>query len=412
MMSRSSSSPPVGGAVPAVFEPPPGNPRFPLFDGLRAAAAIGVLVGHAASVSGIAATTLYGHALGDLQMGVTVFFVISGFLLYRPLVSSDMAGRAHAGVMTFYRRRALRIFPGYWFALIAISLLPGVLSVFGDGGWRYFLLIQNYSGLEFMTARGIGPAWSLSVEVAFYAVLPAFAFTMRRATRHRASPRRRLVADLVVLGLLAAASSTARALLVDQIVQSGGLTNPLYFTLIFTLPFYFTWFAVGMGFASLSAYAAETGQTYRWLASAGRAPGAVWMLAAASFVLLVAVAPPLTSGEFTSHHLLTAVVAGALVFPAAFPTQDGRGLPAKLLSLRWVVWLGLISYGIYLWSDPIKLALVDAGALNGSLPFLRIVVPAFCLSVVAGAFSYYVVERPFLRLKYRPGAGRRSGDDG
>src|SRR4029077_572200 len=112
--------------VPEAVAPPPGNPRFPLFDGLRAAAALGVLFAHCAAAT-LAGSTLLGHAIGDFQMGVTVFFVISGFLLYRPFVAGDMTGRGAPRTLTFYRRRALRIFPAYWFALAAFALLPGVI---------------------------------------------------------------------------------------------------------------------------------------------------------------------------------------------------------------------------------------------------------------------------------------------
>lgn len=393
-------------SVPAVFEPPPGNPRFPLFDGLRAAAAIGVLLGHCAASSGIASTTLFGHAVGNLQMGVTIFFVISGFLLYRPFVASDMSGIKRAGLLTFYRRRALRIFPGYWFALVAVSLLPGVISVFGPGAWRYFLLIQNYTGFQFALARGIGPAWSLSVEVAFYAVLPAAAFALRWLGGTR--PQRRLAVDLCVLATLAAASAAVRMSLVRDI-STTAYPNPDALLLIFTLPFYLAWFAVGMAFASISSYWIETGSQSRSLAWTHRHSGAAWLLAAAAFALLVIATPVLTRGEFPAHHLLTLLVAAAVVFPAAFPAPDGQGVPARLLALRPVVWVGLISYGIYLWFDPIKIALINLGILGGSLPFFRLAIATFVLAVVAGAFSYYVVERPFLRLKYRPWPTKRAG---
>ena len=395
------------GSTPAVFEPPPGNPRFPLFDGLRAAAAVGVLLGHCAGASGIASTTLFGHAVGNLQMGVTVFFVISGFLLYRPFVASDMSGIERAGLLTFYRRRALRIFPGYWFALIAVSLLPGAISVFGPGWWRYFLLVQNYSGYQFTFARGIGPAWSISVEIAFYAVLPAVAFALRSLAG--SSPRRRLTLDLSVLTIASVVSLLARAVLTNRINASSFFASPLDLTLILTLPFYIAWFAVGMAFASISAYSIHTQQRIRWIVVASRYPSALWALALALFAVLLFSTPALTIGEFPGHHVLVLLAAAVVVFPAAFPTPDGSGVPARLLGLRPVVWVGLVSYGVYLWSSPIEQALVHLGILGGSLPFFRLAIATFVLAVVAGAFSYYVVERPFLRLKYRPWPTKRAG---
>ena len=397
-----------GYSAPPVFEPPPGNPRFPLFDGLRAAAALGVLLGHCAGASGMANTTLVGHAVGDLQMGVTVFFVISGFLLYRPFVASDMAATSRAGIVTFYRRRALRIFPGYWFALVAVSLLPGVIDAFGAGWWRYFLLIQNYSGFEFAFARGIGPAWSLSVELAFYALLPAFAFSLRHLAG--CSPGRRLSVDLAVFAAVSALSVLARATLTNRI--NAGVASPIGWTLILTLPLYLAWFAVGMAFASLSAYSAQRQRQFRWLAFASSHPTALWVLATVLFAVLVATTPTLTSGEFPTHHILTLLVAGALVFPAAFPAADGRGIPARLLALRPVAWVGLVSYGIYLWSTPIQQTLVHLGVLGGSFPFFRLAITTLVFAVLAGAFSYYVVERPFLRLKYRGRTVERAGHSG
>ena len=388
-----------GRAAPAPFTPPPGNPRFPLFDGLRGAAAVGVLLGHCAGISGAATTTAFGHVVGNLQMGVTVFFVISGFLLYRPFVTADICGSQRPGLATFYRRRILRIVPGYWFALLAVSLLPGVISVFGPGWWRYFLLIQNYSGFNFAFARGIGPAWSLSVEVAFYLTLPLFAWLMSRAAGR--SPGRRLAWDLAALALLALASAALRANLIDSIVSNPGKPNELAGTAILTLPLYLTWFAVGMAFASLSAWTQATGRSPAALTAVAARPGVAWLVAAGAFLALALVSPTLPAGEYPIHHVMTGLVAALLVFPAAFPRPGGGGMPALLLKARPVAWVGLVSYGIYLWSTPVIETLVHRGILANPRPFLTLTAATLALAIVAGAFSYYVVERPFLKLKLR-----------
>ena len=96
--------------APAVA-PPPGNPRFPLFDGLRAIAALSVLTFHVAAISGALERGFAGDVLAMLSRGVILFFVISGFLLYRPFVAARAGGR-HAPSSTRYaRRRILRIVP-------------------------------------------------------------------------------------------------------------------------------------------------------------------------------------------------------------------------------------------------------------------------------------------------------------
>ena len=68
--------------------PPPGNPRFPLFDGLRAVAVLSVLVGYAAGVTAFNADNPLGVLTARLDVGVTIFFLLSGFLLYRPFVAA------------------------------------------------------------------------------------------------------------------------------------------------------------------------------------------------------------------------------------------------------------------------------------------------------------------------------------
>jgi peptidoglycan/LPS O-acetylase OafA/YrhL len=385
--------------VPPVFEPPPGNPRFPLFDGLRAVAALGVLLGHCSAAAGAATTTLAGHAVSDLQMGVAVFFVISGFLLYRPFVAADMSGTRPSPTAVFYRRRLLRIVPGYWFALTLIALLPGVVGVFGEGWWRYYLLLQNYSGVQAVFARGIGPAWSLSVELAFYLLLPLFAFAMRKTAGNDAG--RRVVRDLIVLAVLALASAVARAHLVAEIQAAGGLVSQFTWTLILTLPLFLTWFAFGMAFASVSAWSRHTGNTPNAVRAAAARPGLVWLFAGACFALLVAALPSSAEGETPARYGLTALIAAALVFPAAFPHPEGRGLPGRLLSIRAVAWVGLISYGIYLWTSPLISMFVHEGILGNGVPFLALTGATLAAAIAAGAFSYYVVERPFLRLKTR-----------
>src|SRR5919199_254708 len=105
--------------------------RFPMFDGLRAVAALAVLCFHAAYFAGIGVTDspLRPYA-GRLEVGVSVFFVISGFLLYRPFVRARLESEPapHAGAYAW--RRFLRIVPGYWVALTVVALWLGLPGVF------------------------------------------------------------------------------------------------------------------------------------------------------------------------------------------------------------------------------------------------------------------------------------------
>src|SRR4051794_25208005 len=111
---------PVDHVEPAVA-PPPGNPRFPLFDGLRAIAALSVLVYHTSAYSGAQRESIVAPVLARLNTGVVIFFAISGFLLYRPFVAARMDARPGPGTFKYARRRFLRIVPAYWVALTILA---------------------------------------------------------------------------------------------------------------------------------------------------------------------------------------------------------------------------------------------------------------------------------------------------
>ena len=152
-------------AEPAVA-PPPGNPRFPLFDSLRAIAALSVVAFHVTAISQVSGTPQPGGWSGDLLRqlagGVTVFFLISGFLLYRPFVVARLGGRP-LRARDFARRRILRIVPAYWVALTALAIYPGLTGVFTSHWWVYYGYLQVYSAGTI--DKGLPPAWSLCTEV-------------------------------------------------------------------------------------------------------------------------------------------------------------------------------------------------------------------------------------------------------
>ncbi len=129
-------------------------------------------------------------------MGVTVFFVISGFLLYRPFVAADMAGRGRTADTSLLPAPGPPHLPCVLVRAHVVALLPGVISVFtSDQWWRYYLLIQNYSDPHFVFQAGIGPAWSLSVEMAFY--LDASVLALGDAQAAGSDPSWRLLGDLM-----------------------------------------------------------------------------------------------------------------------------------------------------------------------------------------------------------------------
>jgi peptidoglycan/LPS O-acetylase OafA/YrhL len=147
---------------------------------------------------------LVDHHLFDLGYGVTLFFTLSGFLLYRPFASAILQGSRQLNLLNYLKNRALRILPGYWAVLLFCALGIGGLFLHSGGGLvdgrltdpslllRAALLVQNYDPRTMLT--GIGPAWSLAVEVVFYLILPLLAWLAWRLGRARGRSGRVIVA--------------------------------------------------------------------------------------------------------------------------------------------------------------------------------------------------------------------------
>src|SRR5204862_20409 len=146
------------------------------------------------------------------DIGVAVFFLISGFLLYRPFVAAALDGRPGPSVRRFFKRRLLRIYPAYWLALVGTIVFFGLkVPVSGVVSYiEYFTLFQIYDNFA-RASGGISQAWTLSVELSFYAFLPLYAVLMHKLSGDREIERR---VRVEVAGLVAmyAVSVAFRAL--------------------------------------------------------------------------------------------------------------------------------------------------------------------------------------------------------
>ncbi len=150
----------------------PGSPvAFPALDSLRAVAAVAVLATHAAFWAGAYAHPVYGTALSRLDVGVAVFFVLSGFLLSRPWIARHRDGMPPPSTTHYLWKRALRLVPVYVVtAVAALTLLPGNRGA-GTGQWVSTLLLADIY-VDDRLPDGLTQMWSLATEVAFYLVLP------------------------------------------------------------------------------------------------------------------------------------------------------------------------------------------------------------------------------------------------
>lgn len=383
-------------SVPDVVAPPPGHPRFPLMDSLRAFAALGVLVTHVTLFSGVVNDNWWGAVPFNLSVGVTIFFVLSGFLLYRPFFNAEMTGAPLPRARDFLRRRALRIIPAYWLALTVLAIYPGVEGVFGPDWWRFYGFLQVYD--RDTADEGLGIAWSLCIEMSFYLLLPLYALATRRAARNM-TRERRVRFQVALLAAMAVCSIILRVTVQNTIVQ-------------ITLPTYLYWFALGMTLAVLSVTLRDRDTQPRAVALVTARPGVVWGAAAVVYLGMCAILTSAPQHIFYSVfqafwlNLLSGVVAFLVVVPAVFG-DDAGGWVRRVLRWRWLAWLGLISYGLYLWHATIAFELVSENVQDwwSLLPL------TLGLTVVIATLSYYLVERPILRFKYPRGRRRLSVPD-
>jgi peptidoglycan/LPS O-acetylase OafA/YrhL len=371
--------------------------RFPLFDSLRAIAVLLVLAYHVLDTvlptAGDAAIRPYA---AHMSVGVSIFFVISGFLLYRPFVAARVHGRRWIPLRVYAWRRFLRIVPGYWVALTVIALwlgLPGVLS--GSGIVRYYLFGQIYERDALF--GGLPQAWSLCVEVGFYIVLPLYVFAMRRVPGRDRRARLRFE-WIAVLGLLAAGVAY-NAIVLSQ-VDSG-----TYTPLLRALPTFTDHFAAGMALA-VASVATEGRRAPLPFRPLDRFPALAWAAALIAFWVVStqiglseAGAGGISDGQLLGRRALYVVIAVCVVLPAIFGDQT-RGLVRRVLANRGLLYIGLVSYGVFLYHVAV-LQQVDRWELELLAtvhPYLKILDVLF-LSLILASLSYYVVERPALRLK-------------
>jgi peptidoglycan/LPS O-acetylase OafA/YrhL len=380
--------------------PPPGNPRFPLFDALRAIAALCVFAGHTVTST----FTLSRHPqLVDVAsylayQGVAIFFLISGFLLYRPFLTARREGRPFS-IPAYFRRRVLRIVPGYWVALTLLIVLGFVGGITGGNWWIFYGFGQNYA---FNTiGSGIGVAWTLCIEVTFYLALPLFALLAARLSPTVSSVR----GDVGLLILLAAGALAYRA----HFHAFSDLAT------VSTLPAFFFWFALGMGLAVASVTECASSAFARLRARVPHWPVLSWAMAAILFVALREA--PTASHVFGAagialvQHVLYGLTAFFLLAPAVFE-DGGGGVVRGLLRRPALAWVGLVSYAFYLYHAIVIAQIEKLLADHGVSPRYPIVlVASLAISLACAAASFYLLERPLMRLGRGGRRPRRSGHE-
>ncbi len=371
----------------------PHRDPLPLVDGLRACAALLVLATHVAYQTGEVSRGVFGAVLGRFDLGVALFFVISGFVLYRPWSVAARTGREGPRLRTYLRRRSARILPAYWVVLLLVVLTTARGASAGDV-LSNIGLAQVYSD---SLLPGYTQTWSLCTEIAFYAVLPPLAGTLvgRGGSTYR---WQRETSVLVALAVLA---------WVWTAVAATGSITPWAGT---WLTGHLDWFAVGMLLASAWAHRAvhPTGRVAALLDDVGGHPWGLLALGAGLFWLATTpLAGPLTLDVSTpTAAVVKEVLYGAisgLVVLAAIAGPQTSGPFAAVLGHPVAQDLGRISYGLFLVhlvAIEAALRLLGREAFAGF--FWPVLVVTVVLSVAGATASWWLVERPALRWAHRP----------
>jgi len=388
-----------GAGLESAADTPAGAPatRFPCIDGVRALAALAVVLTHAGFHTGASITGPLHGVLSRLDVGVAVFFVLSGFLLHRPQVLAALRGQPQPAVRTYLWRRALRVLPAAWVAVVLVALL--LPFDHSPAEWlRQLTLTAIYVPGE--SVRGLTQLWSLATEVAFYLALPV----LGRLAARRVQPDRVLARQLALCaGMYAVA-------LLWQWAVAGGLLGA---HLGYWLPAHTDWFALGMALAALSA-ASDVHGSRAWsvLGQVADDAGSCWLAAGALFALATT---PLTGpyqlalldrSEALSRTVLYGAVATLVLLPAVAGHREGGGV-RRLLASAPAQFLGRISYGVFLLHLlALELVMRIAGIRLFDGRLLLVLALTLPLAILLGWGSLHLVEEPALRWRDR-GPGRR-----
>ncbi len=317
---------------------------------------------------------------------VSLFFALSGFLIYRPFAAWAFGVGPQINSRRFILRRAARILPLYW------VVLSVHLFVFGRGGANSFgdyltayTLVQNFRGALVFIPPFV--AWSLSIELWFSFLLPSIAAVLRWSGRDR-NLRTRLIVQLFGFSWLASLAIVFRIWALDHPRGEGQLL---------WMPAYLDWFAVGIVFAILVTYwrVAEVPITVRRLASY---PKPMLLAGFASYWAVtrigipsgfVATTPFQAHSQFLLQGLTSLCLMGAAILPDA-----SAGRTTTTASSRLLAWLAPLSYGIYL----IHPVVIDEIRAHWDMPRLPLAIISLFLTVAFAFVLHHRVEKTISRV--------------
>nr|WP_241728890.1 acyltransferase [Nocardioides zeae] len=380
---------------------------------MRGVGAVAVVTTHCAYWAGAYEPTRTGWLLARLDVGVALFFVLSGFLLARPHLAAARTGATPPVLGTYVRHRIWRIAPlAVVTVLLAFVLLEGNHDLTLRERVAALTLTSTYV-VETGFPGGLTHLWSLTTEVAFYAVLPAvMVLAVGRGGRAGLRPAR-----IAALTAAMVAISVTWFFLLPSHDSPGGGTIPVGDTITdavlahgepeLWLPGYLAWFAGGVALAA--AYelvrAGRRSRALAWTQALAVRPAVCLALAAAlmwwsaSPVLGLPTLSRVTPDEHALKTVVYLVVASLVVLTGVFTRP---GLYTRVLAHPVLRRLGTLSYGVFcLHLVVLHLVLQNVGWEHGEAP-LHVLLPVVLgISLVAAEVAHRLVEAPAMRIARR-----------
>jgi peptidoglycan/LPS O-acetylase OafA/YrhL len=342
-------------------------------DGLRAVSILLVLFGHGCAT--LPDPQRYGSMsifAANASLGVTTFFVVSGFLITY-LLRREWEESGKIALRAFYARRVLRIFPALYTYLLAVTLLRagGWINTTYDDLAVAGTFITNYKHVLPVATNDdywfVGQFWTLALEEQFYLFWPA---------------------TVLAFGLAGARKTALAIVLASPFVRVAS---------------YFVWPEARAQLGMMLHTAADPimvgcvaalwlgNPTFERLLGKWFAPR--WPLLVTLFLLLVS---PWLAARYHGMYVMTVGMSAnniGIAFVVLWIIRNPGSRAAGLLSIPVVRYVGVLSYSLYLWQQ--MFLTTKNHTWTGEFPV------NFVMCFVAAALSYHVVERPFLRLRDR-----------
>ena len=339
----------------------------PQLDGLRGAAILAVMAYHSGAP----------FCQGGF-IGVDVFFVLSGFLITTSLME-EYQRNGSVILRNFYFRRILRLMPALLFLLIVFSLSS---IIFLEKSATLYNLIDACMTLFYVSnwarAFGIHPpyylghSWALSLEAQFYILWPPLLFLILRNPKSNS-----YIFNIFIIASLAALSVWVIRFL---LLTSGSLPRRIYNGLDTRMDS----FLVGAILATVKSFLFR----HRRL----MLPLTVMAPLSAGGLVVLAFYARWRSYQMAFYLYSVVEICSAIVILDLL--YNTKSLLRRVLCMKWLVWIGTLSYGLYLWHYPVYVAMWNLG-----FQWLGMITYGSLLTLFVATFSFYMLERRFLLLR-------------